>query len=131
MEGLQIAFAAVFIMMFFMMIGTSQLVHSLQKIKKDIKEFKIKKQKEITDLRNTNTAYKGANTKHKETIEELKIQNESITYMTVENWELTEWLLESRKQIDESKPMCEKLLTMVKKGSMEEAKAVVKGFYQM
>ncbi len=83
---------------------------------------------EITELKNTNRAYKWANTKHKATIEELE---KRIWLLKIALGSTREQRKELNEKIDESVPFAEKLLTMVKKGNMEEAKEVVKEFYKM
>lgn len=104
---------------------------------------------ENKELRKSNKALKGWNTKYVKTIDNLEIviedqkatielQSECIIDIDSEkklckiNEDKVRWeLIETNKIIDESKPMCEKLLTMVKKKDMEEAKAIVKEYYKM
>ena len=118
------------------------LIRDFAKLVRDYRE-------DNTKLINTNRAYKGANTKHKATIEKLEKEHEKdlecistvselvasleerISKMREVIESTREHRLELSKQIDESKPMLEKLLTMVKKGNMEEAKAIVKSYYKM
>ena len=110
----------------------------------------------IKALKKTNSANQTWNTRYRDTIDELKEEIkflDGITTNQIErikelvigvnevekenklcknNEDRVRWeLFNSNKKIDESKIVTEKLLTMVKKGKMEEAKEIVKEFYQM
>ena len=107
----------------------------------------------IKELKNTNKAYKEElqnkqhhyHNKQNESfikIQELEEENEAlhksnsanqgwnVKYRkTITAYKLGNWIMWAK--IDESKIVTEKLLTMVKKGNMEEAKAIVKSYYKM
>lgn len=84
---------------------------------------------------NTIIAYKGANTKHKATIEKMKDEEftnwEFINYQSTLLDDRATEIINSNTKIDESKVVCEALLKLAKKGNMEEAKAIVKSYYKM
>ncbi len=85
-------------------------------------------QDEYTKEKKSNKALKGWNTKYVKTIEGLREEIDKLEYWS----DIMESSIENKnKKIDESKILSEKLLTMVKKKDMEEAKAIVKKYYKM
>ena len=108
-----------------------QLAKERSEHKKDIKEL----HEYQTGLKNTNKAYKWANTKHKETIESLEkeIEEKEVIRkkMIKELALLQDYNINQGKIIDESKVVVEFLVTKAKKSEMEAAKATAKEYYRM
>lgn len=88
--------------------------------------------KELKEEKRSNASLKGWNTKYVKIIDELKEEWKDLLYRlkrSIKSESITTALLWNK--IDESKIVTEKLLTMVKKKDMEEAKAIVKEYYKM
>jgi len=83
----------------------------------DIEEEKDK-------IKKSNSSNQGWNVKYRKTIEKLE---KKVDWQ----WKLEKGFDIMSQKVDESKILTEKLLTMVKKKDMEEAKAIVKSYYQM
>jgi len=83
-------------------------------------------------LQKSNSSNQGWNVKYRKTIEELKEQVKNLSFLlNHEKQSVRMSCKDSKKKNDESKIVTEKLLTMVKKKDMKEAKQVVKDYYQM
>jgi len=81
-------------------------------------------EEENESLHKSNASNQGWNVKYRKTIEKLE---KKVDWQ----WKLEKGFDIMSQKVDESKILTEKLLTMVKKKDMDEAKAIVKSYYQM